>query len=53
MDRNRFVILGMFVILAIAMFFYLAFKVGSFSLERGRAVTVFFDDATGLKKGGT
>jgi len=52
MDRNRFVILGMFVILSIAMFFYLAFKVGSFSLERGRAVTVFFDDATGLKKGG-
>lgn len=52
MGQNRFVILGMFVILALAMFFYLAFKVESFSLLRGREVTVVFDDATGLKKGG-
>jgi len=52
MGQNRFVILGMFVILALAMFFYLAFKVESFSLRRGREVTVLFDDATGLKKGG-
>ncbi|NOY54170.1 MAG: MCE family protein [Deltaproteobacteria bacterium] len=52
MGRNRFVILGMFVLLAIAMFFYLAFKVGSFSLHQGREVTVVFNDATGLKKGG-
>ncbi len=52
MGQNRFVILGMFVILAMAMFFYLAFKVESFSLQRGREVTVVFNDATGLKKGG-
>jgi phospholipid/cholesterol/gamma-HCH transport system substrate-binding protein len=52
MGQNRFIVLGMFVILALAMFFYLAFKVESFSLYRGKEVTVFFDDATGLKKGG-
>jgi phospholipid/cholesterol/gamma-HCH transport system substrate-binding protein len=52
MGQNRFIILGLFVILAMAMFFYLAFQVGTFSLHHGTEVTVLFDDATGLKKGG-
>lgn len=52
MGQNRFVILGMFVILAMGMFFYLAFKVGYFSTLKGTEVTVLFDDATGLKEGG-
>ncbi len=51
MGQNRFIILGMFVILAMGMLFYLAFKVGGVSLPGGTEVTVFFDDATGLKKG--
>ncbi|MEK6776296.1 MAG: MlaD family protein [bacterium] len=52
MGQNRFVVLGLFVLLAMAMFFYLAYKVESFSLGRGTEVTVLFEDATGLKKGG-
>jgi phospholipid/cholesterol/gamma-HCH transport system substrate-binding protein len=52
MGQNRFIILGMFVILAMGMFFYLAFKVGYLSTLQGMEVTVLFDDATGLKEGG-
>ncbi len=52
MGQNRFVILGMFVVLAMGMFFYLAFKVGYLSTLKGTEVTVLFDDATGLKEGG-
>ncbi len=52
MGQNRFIVLGLFVILAMGMLFYLAFKVESFTLQRGTEVTVLFDDATGLKKGG-
>ncbi len=52
MGQNRYVILGLFAILAVGMFFYLAFQVGSFSFHRGKEVTFLFDDATGLKKGG-
>lgn len=52
MGQNRFIILGLFVILAMTMFFYLAFQVGTFSLQRGTELTVLFDDATGLEKGG-
>jgi phospholipid/cholesterol/gamma-HCH transport system substrate-binding protein len=51
MGQNRFIILGMFVILAMGMLFYLAFKVGGISLPGGTEVTIFFDDATGLKEG--
>ncbi|MDX1763595.1 MAG: MlaD family protein [bacterium] len=52
MGQNRYVILGMFVILAMGMLFYLAFKVGYLSTLKGTEVTVLFDDATGLKVGG-
>jgi phospholipid/cholesterol/gamma-HCH transport system substrate-binding protein len=52
MGQNRFIILGLFVLLAMTMFFYLAFQVGNFSLQRGTELTVLFDDATGLEKGG-
>ncbi len=52
MGQNRFIVLGLFVILAMGMLFYLAFKVESFTLKRGTEVKVLFDDATGLKKGG-
>jgi len=52
MGQNRFVVLGLFVLLAMGMFAYLTYKVESFSLSRGTEVTALFDDATGLKKGG-
>jgi phospholipid/cholesterol/gamma-HCH transport system substrate-binding protein len=52
MGQNRFIILGLFVILAMGMFFYLAFKVGTLAIPGGTEVTVLFEDATGLKKGG-
>lgn len=52
MGQNRFIILGLFVLLAMGMFFYLAFQVGTFSMHRGNEVTILFDDATGLKTGG-
>ena len=51
MQENRYAVLGLFVLLALAMFFYLAFRVGSLSLPGGVEVTVLFDDATGLKPG--
>lgn len=51
MGQNRFAILGLFVILAMGMFFYLAFKVGALSMPGGTEVSILFEDATGLKKG--